>query len=200
MRNVQLSQSITLVLGMIRRVRFVGGCLLVALLLCSITGCKPDGRSAEYLFVQTADQVTFKDNIMTLHGVSPTTLFFSDRPERITGHQGTRIFVENWSEGNNSFASDPPNAALIILGDEDTEVAEIVVELKNPKSANNSLSYGVTVLDGNMPPSGGASALFIDAVIITDPMVMYPEYGPLSYRGQSRRVARRTARRVSRRR
>ena len=200
MRNAKLSQGIALALGMIRRVRFIAGCLLVVLLLCSMTGCKPDGRSAEYLFVQTADRVTFKDNTMTLHGVSPTTLFFSDRPERITGHQGTGIFVENWSEGNNSFASDPPNAALVILGDEDTEVAEIVVELKNPMLANDSLSYAVTVLDGKMPPSGGVSSLFIDAVIITDPMVMYPEFGPLSYRGQSRRVARRTARRVSRRR
>ncbi len=169
--------------------------LSIALLLCNITGCKPDGRSAEFLFVQTADHVTFKDNTLTLHGSSPTTLFFSDRPERITGHQGTGIFVENWSDGNNSFASDPPNAALVILGDEDTEVAEIVVELKNPKLVNDSLSYGVTVLDGNMPSSGGVSALFIDAVIITD-----PEMGPLSYRGQTRRVARRTARRVSRRR
>ena len=195
MRNVKLSQGIALVLGMVRRVRFVGGCLLVALLLCNLTGCKPDGRSTEYLFVQTADRVTFKDNTMTLHGVSPTTLFFSDRPERITGHQGTRIFVENWSEGNNSFASDPPNAALVILGDEDAEVAEIVVELRNPKTANDSLSYEVTVLDGKMPSAGGVSSLFIDTVIITD-----PEIGPLSYRGQSRRVARRTARRVSRRR
>ena len=200
MRNIQLPQSITLVLGIIRRVRFIGGYLLVALLLCSMTGCKPDGQSAEYLFVQTADRVTFTDNTMTLHGVSPTTLFFSDRPERITGHQGTGIFVENWSEGNNSFASDPPNAALVILGDEDTEVAEIVVELKNPRLAKDSLSYGVTVLDGKMPSAGGVSSLFIDAVIITDPMVVGQAVGPLSYRGQSRRVARRTARRVSRRR
>ena len=144
------------------------------------------------------------------------TLFFSDRPERITGHQDTEVFVENWTKGNNRFAKDPPNAALSILGDDDSEVTEVVVKLQNPKFANGNLSYAVLVLDGKMPSSGGTSALFIDAIIITDPyyddlddpdtvvvasVIRHPAYyGPLSYRGQSQRVARRTARRVSRRR
>jgi hypothetical protein len=186
-----------------------------------MAGCASDGKSTELLFVQTAHRVSFDNNRMTLHDVSPTTLFFSDRPERITGHQGTAVFLENWSKGSNSFAQNPPNAALVILDDDDSEVAEVVVELENPRLANNNLSYEVTVLEGKIPSSGGVSALFIDAIIVTDPAYIYhdplvvqpaptivypstvvvnPAYGPMSYRGQARRVARRTARRVSRRR
>ena len=38
-------------------------------------------KSVEYLYVQTAHSVSFKDDKLTLHGVGPTTLFFSDRPD-----------------------------------------------------------------------------------------------------------------------
>jgi hypothetical protein len=173
------------------RLRFIAGNLLAALLLCSVIGCKPDSQAAEFLFVQTADSVTFQDDTITLHGVSPTTLFFSDRPDRITGHQDTEMFVENWSTGDDSFASDPPNAALSILGDEDNEIVEVVVELRDPILVAGNLSYTVTVLDGKLPESGGVSALFIDAIIMTDPVVdPAPSFVlPRSHRGQERRAA-----------
>lgn len=39
-------------------------------------------KSADYLFVQTAHSMTFDEQTktLTLHGISPVTLFFSDRP------------------------------------------------------------------------------------------------------------------------
>ena len=67
-------------------------------------------KKVQYLFVQSAHSVTFSGDTMTLHGVSPTTLFFSDRPERIAGHGSTEEYVKNWSKGDDSFAADPPNA------------------------------------------------------------------------------------------
>ena len=198
--------------------RPVASCLLVAWLLCGAVGCASD-KSAQFLFVQTADRVTFQGDTMTMHGVSPTTLFFSDRPERIMGHQDTLVFVNLWSEGDDSFAKNPPNAALTILGDDESEVSEIVVELQHPRLVNGNLSYQITVLDGTPPETGGVNALFIDAIVITDPhvivvprrVIVAPAYGPVWYRaappyggpwygGQERRVARRTARRVARRR
>jgi hypothetical protein len=46
---------------------------------------KPPG--VQLLFVQTAKTATLhKDGRLTLKGVSPTTLYFSDRPARIAGH------------------------------------------------------------------------------------------------------------------
>jgi hypothetical protein len=148
---------------------------------------KEDGKKkVEYLYVQTAHAVTFKGDKMTLHGVSPTTLFFADRPERIAGHGATEELVGEWSEGEDSFAKDPPNGTLSIL--ESDEIENIVVVLQNPQLKGSQLTYTIKVLDGKVPSHGGANALFID--IIGRPLT------PLSYAG----VARRTTRRVVRRR
>ncbi len=67
---------------------------------------------ADFLFVQTASAMTFDKaaNKLTLEGIGATTLFFSDRPERIAGNMGTTAFVPFWSKGKDSFLSDPPNA------------------------------------------------------------------------------------------
>jgi hypothetical protein len=147
-----------------------------------------DTKKVEYLYVQTAHAVTFKGDKMTLHGVSPNTLFFSDRPERIAGHGTTEEVVSDWAKGKDSFAKDPPNGTLSILESDDDEIENIVVVLRNPQLKGSQLTYTIEVLDGKVPSHGGASALFID--IIGRPLT------PLSYAG----VARRTTRRVIRRR
>jgi hypothetical protein len=49
---------------------------------------------------------------LTLKGVSPAMLFFSDRPERVAGQTATRSFVAGWRR---AFGNDPPNAALSVL-------------------------------------------------------------------------------------
>src|SRR5262245_2992908 len=72
----------------------------------------PASASAQLLFVQTARGVSFEDGRLTLHDVSPTTLFFSDRPKRLAGHVTTLRFLADWDDGKDSFASDPPNATL----------------------------------------------------------------------------------------
>ncbi len=53
-------------------------------------------QEAQWLFVQTAESVMLKDGVLTLHGISPSTLFFSDRPERIATHGLTSEFVTFW--------------------------------------------------------------------------------------------------------
>src|SRR5690348_5272895 len=69
-------------------------------------------KQADFLFVQTAKGLAFDKSAskLTLEGVSPVTLFFSDRPERIAGNMKTAAFVPFWSKGKDSFLSDPPNA------------------------------------------------------------------------------------------
>jgi hypothetical protein len=133
------------------------------------------------LFVQNAQGVSLSNNKMTLKGVSPTTIFFSDRPERITGHMSTKEFVPFWSEGKDSFLSDPPNANLSVFSD--GNVSDVVVELRNPKLAGKDFSYDVRVLSGKLPQGGGACSLFID--IIGMPAT------PVSYAGAARRAYRR---------
>lgn len=116
----------------------------------------------EALFVQTAHDVSFDAGRLTLHTLAPTTLFFSDRPDRVTGHITSQEFVDAWDKGDDSFASNPPNAVLSIF--HPAGVSDVVVELTNPDLAGGNISYEVIILDGEMPAEGGPSALFIDTV------------------------------------
>jgi hypothetical protein len=40
----------------------------------------------EALFAQTARELTTDGDRVTFHGLSPATLYFSDRPQRVVGH------------------------------------------------------------------------------------------------------------------
>ena len=141
------------------------------------------GAKADFLFVQTADAMAFdaERNRLTLTGVSPVTLFFSDRPERIAGNMATGAFVPFWSEGADSFLSDPPNADLSIL--ENGTLRQTVVVLRDPVLEGDSLHYTVEIVDGEMPVLGEEVSLFID--VIGMPLT------PVSVAGVRRRAYRR---------
>jgi hypothetical protein len=49
---------------------------------------------------------------ITLRGVNPLTISFSDRLDRIAGHTHTSKFIPMWSQAQDSFLSNPPNAIL----------------------------------------------------------------------------------------
>jgi hypothetical protein len=138
----------------------------------------------EALFVQTSHGMSYKDGKLTLHTLAPTTLFFSDRPDRVTGHITSQEFVDTWDKGPDNFASNPPNAVLSIFHPD--SVSDIVVELTEPALKDNRLTYAVTILDGEMPAEGGPSALFID--VIGRPL------SPVSVAGMHRRDRRRDRR------
>ena len=116
----------------------------------------------EEMFVQVARNSWSSGGILTLTGVSPSTLYFSDRPERVVGHMSNQQFVDEWCVGDNSFASDPPNAVLsyIELGDERPE--DCVVVLRDPKVDADSVQYSIEPLEGSVPEFSGACTLFID--------------------------------------
>ena len=138
-------------------------------------------KQADFLFVQNAQSIHYADGKLTLKGVSPTTIMFSDRPERIAGHMATARFVPFWSKGKDSFLADPPNATLSIVNED--QVNDVVVVLRDPDLKGDELSYHVRVLEGEMPAKGGPVSLFID--IIGMPLT------PLSYAGVARRTYRR---------
>ncbi len=116
----------------------------------------------ELLFVQNAEAVVFEGETLTLKGVSPSVIFFSDRPQRVAGHVALPGFLEAWDEGKDSFAEDPPNAALSIVGE--GQVTNVVLELLNPQLQGDELTYNVQVLEGELPANGGTSSLFIDGL------------------------------------
>jgi hypothetical protein len=116
----------------------------------------------EALFVQTAASMTSDGLTISLEGLSPSTLYFSDRPKREVGHMSTRQFVDVWGDGENSFAQNPPNAVLSFAEPGDRLPEDAVVVIQDPHLDGDVLSYSIKLLDGTVPSSTGPCALFID--------------------------------------
>jgi len=119
-------------------------------------------EAEQSMFVQTAHGVRSDGKTLTLTGVTPSTLYFSDRPQRVVGHMATSDFVELWGEGANSFEEDPPNAVLAFLQPGDDAPEDAVVVIREPRLDDSQLTYGIERLDGNIPAQSGPVTLFID--------------------------------------
>ena len=142
---------------------------------------------AQLLFVQNAAGVEIGagGRTLTLKSISPTTLFFSDRPVRIAGHYRTSEYLEFWKNGPDSFLKDPPNATLSVFQKGKDELSDAVVTLRNPRVSGADLTYDIAVISGTLPPAGaGPASLFIDIIGLP--------FTPLSFAGVARRTAYRT--------
>lgn len=124
--------------------------------------------------------MTFNDGKLTMTGIDPKTIFFSDRPNRIAGHTPISQFVKEWAVGDDNFADNNPNATLAVFGPDQEEPIDAVVVLSNTTLTDGNLSYEVGILEGSLPESGGECTLFID--IIGRPMT------PGSMAGVARRT------------
>ena len=152
------------------------------------TDTRPAIQDIEAMFVQTATSAEAHYGRLTLRGLSPATLYFSDRPQRVVGHISNERFVDLWSEGDNSFYDDPPNAVLAFLEEGDDRPEDVVVMLLAPTLVGHDMTYTVHVLESSLPPTTGPCTLFID-----------PLGRPLSatsVAGMHRRAGRRQRRRL----
>jgi len=118
----------------------------------------------EAMFVQSAHGMTSGDGVLTLQGLAHATLFFADRPDRVVGHVSTKSFVNEWGDGDNSFAQDPPNAVVSFLENGDAIPEEATVVLRNPQLTEDSLTYKIELLEGTLPAQAGPCSLFIDPI------------------------------------
>ena len=120
----------------------------------------------ELLLVQNSKNLAIdkEKKTLTLKGVSPTTLFFSDRPDRIAGHFNKKDYLELWSNGKDkeNFDADPPNAVLSVFEGDKDDLVDVVVELFNPRYQGDDLIYDIKLIDGDLPVLGGPTSLFID--------------------------------------
>ncbi len=144
-----------------------------------------DAKVADFLFVQTSRAMSYDPATkrLTLEGVSPVTLFFADRPDRIAGNMRTAAFVPFWSTGKDSFLSDPPNADISTIID--GALQQTVVILRDPELSGDNLVYTVESVSGDIPATGSEVSVFID--IIGMPL------SPVSVAGVARRDVRRAA-------
>ena len=109
-----------------------------------------DGENTSFMFIQNATSGSMKPidgtndkYLLTLNNINPSTIYFSDRPERISGQAPMQDFLDGlgFSEDN------PPNAAIEVLNQEGT-FDVLVVELLSPKYDKGAkiLTYEVTIL------------------------------------------------------
>jgi hypothetical protein len=161
----------------------IASAALLASTLSSHEAWAQTSEKVDFLFVQSAKGLMFDSatNKLTLTGVSPVTVYFSDRPERIAGNMKTASFVPFWSKGKDSFKSDPPNADISLLDGD--KLTQIIVELQDPVLTGTDLAYTVKVLQGQMPAKADDVSVFID--VIGMPRT------PFSYAGVARRSYRR---------
>ena len=171
-------------------INLVLAALTMAMLLPAVAPAQTtragDQQIPQLLFVQNSTSIVVDKagRTLTLKGLSPTTLYFSDRPVRLAGHYRTDEYLKFWKQGPDSFLKDPPNATLSVFQKGTDDLVDVVVTLRNPRVAGNDLSYDVTVINGKLPNGGGPATLFID--IIGMP------WTPLSFAGMARRSAYRT--------
>jgi len=154
----------------------------------SDTATEQQLATEEAMFVQTAQGIESADGTLTLRGITPSTLYFSDRPERVTGQMATSDFVDLWGAGENSFEADPPNAVLSFLEPGADVPEDAVVVLTEPRMSGGELSYSIDVLEGAVPAHAGPVTLFIDP--FGRPL------SPVSVCGVRRRQRRRMRRRM----
>jgi hypothetical protein len=111
------------------------------------------------LFVQTAKAMALDadENRLTLRGVSPVTLFFSDRPERIAGNMSTELSFRSGGRAPTASSPIPPNADLSIL--EDTAPDRRRAPEPGARRRGSPLH-----VDGAMPVLGDAVSVFIDVI------------------------------------
>lgn len=175
----------------LRTLLAVGSLLIGTALLPNIAQAQastaPIPQMAQLLFVQNASTVEIDTakKTLTLKGLSPTTLFFSDRPVRIAGHYRTEEYLRFWKDGPDSFLKDPPNATLSVFEKGKDELSDVVVTLRNPRVTGSDITYDVTLISGALPKGGGPASLFIDIIGLP--------FTPLSFAGVARRTAYRTA-------
>ncbi|WP_082519974.1 hypothetical protein [Rhizobium sp. Root1220] len=113
------------------------------------------------LLVVNAEGAKLEGDKLVLTGVARNSIVFADRPVRAAGHIATEEIVKQWGEGSDSFDKDPPNATVSVLGG-GSDVSDAVVTLRAPKLDGSTLTFDVSILEGNLAGATGPTAVFID--------------------------------------
>ena len=130
------------------------------------TASPQSATKLQLMFVQTAQDIKVDPTTKTfqLVNVSPQTLYFADRPERVAGNIPMAVYMDTWKggAGTDNFANDPPNATLSINEPGNKKNTLVVVEISKPIIQGKDLIYSYKLIQGTMPKAGGETALFID--------------------------------------
>ena len=113
----------------------------------------------EWLMVMEAERGEFQEAAdggytLTLTGVKPDVLAFTDRPERQAQRWDTTKFLNDWA---NEFDDDPPNAVISAGG-------EAAITINDPQVSGVTVTFTATPLPGQTLPTDTINqpTLFID--------------------------------------
>ena len=137
----------------------------------------------EALFVQTAASMTSGRGTITLHGVSPSTLYFADRPQREVGHMFLVTSSPTGRRGTTASRTTPRTPSCRSRSRATGLREDAVVVIQDPHLDGDALTYSIKLLDGTVPAATGPCALFIDP--LGRPL------SPVSVAGMHRRERRR---------
>jgi hypothetical protein len=116
------------------------------------------------LFVQDAKGVELKKDSVILKEPNDQLIFFCDRPKHEAGFLTWDAFIEVVSSGENSFADNPPNAALSIF-DKKGQIHELVLFLiEKPVKDKAKITFPVEYIIGDPSPIDGRVIMFIDPI------------------------------------
>lgn len=148
----------------------------------SVAAQSSDDKSApeSVLIVQHASKATLSDGTLTLEDADNNLIIFSDRPHRVAATMLSSQLIDIWGEGQDSFASDPPNAALV--GEQDGKPVSLIVELSDPKMSEDSFTYGYKIIEGEKVPAIDRAYLVIDdCFLCLADVVSYATGNPINY-------------------
>jgi hypothetical protein len=128
----------------------------------------------QFLSIQTAQsgsisKINATTNTLELSNVSNETVLFSERPERIVTSVSTSGFVGNWSAGQNSFAEDAPNAALVAENTQTGQLGTAIVELFDPVYDVDTNMLAYTIMTENATSIDLADELGQSVLVIDSP-------------------------------
>jgi len=121
-------------------------------------------EKVQLMFVQSAEGLKADGTTLRLVNVSPQTIWFTDRPVRKAGHVPMAGYMKEWTSaaGADNFSKDPPNATLSVVEPGKELNTLSVVEISHPVLDGKDIVYRYKLIEGQVPASGGATALFID--------------------------------------
>ena len=116
----------------------------------------------EWLMVMEAERGEFQETTdggytLTLTGVKPDVLAFTDRPERQAQRWDTTKFLNEWANNVGELETDPPNAVISAGG-------EAAITINDPQVSGDTVTFTATPLPGQTLPTDTINqpALFID--------------------------------------
>lgn len=147
----------------------------IAIMGLAMSGCSADEpdhlagaagaeEECQAMFVQSAQGMSFDGARLTLEGASRNVIYFCDRPVREAGHMTWDALMELGGSGEDSFEIDEPNAAVSVFGPDDEVIQAVVTLTGRPSMSGGEAVYGVKLLEGDLPESGGATVIFIDPI------------------------------------